>query len=90
MYKFTASERFWKHFNKLTERQKERANKTFEIFKRNPFDSRLRAHKINSLSASYGKTVYAADVEADLRVVFYIEGNVVYTLDIGSHKIYRP
>jgi len=49
----------------------------------------LRAHKINSLSAYYGKTVYAAVIEGDLRAAFYVEGDVTFTVDIGSHAIYR-
>jgi hypothetical protein len=27
--------------------------------------------------------------EANLRVIFYIDGNLVLTVDIGSHDIYR-
>ena len=50
----------------------------------------MRTHKINRLSAAYGKTVYAVEVERDLRVVFYLEGGTVFTLDIGTHAIYRP
>jgi hypothetical protein len=59
------------------------------IFKVNPFDPRLRTHKIHKLSARYGRTIYAAEIEADLRTVFYIEGDVVVTVDIGSHDLYR-
>jgi hypothetical protein len=49
----------------------------------------LRAHKINSLSAYYGKTVYAAEIEGDLHTAFYVEGEMIFTADIGSHAIYR-
>jgi mRNA-degrading endonuclease YafQ of YafQ-DinJ toxin-antitoxin module len=59
------------------------------IFKQNPFDSRLRSHKIHKLSARFSRVIYAAEIEADLRVVFYIEGNTVVTVDIGSHDLYR-
>lgn len=58
----------------------------FSIFKEDPFHSRLRVHK---LSARYGRTIHAADVEGDLRVVFYIESDLVVTVDIGSHDISR-
>ena len=60
-----------------------------EHLKQNPFDPRLRAHKIRKLSARYGRAIYAADIEGDLRVVFYIEGNCVVTVDIGTHDIYK-
>ncbi|MBA2433887.1 MAG: hypothetical protein H0V54_02155 [Chthoniobacterales bacterium] len=49
----------------------------------------MRPHKIHKLSARYGRTIFAVDVEADLRVVFYIEGDLVVTVDIGAHGIYR-
>ena len=88
-YRFQASRAFWKSFTKLPERQQVSAKAAFKIFKTNPFDPRLRAHKINSLSAYYGKTIYAAEIEGDLRAAFYVESDVIFTVDIGSHAIYR-
>ena len=88
-YRFRASRAFWRNFAKLTAQQQENARKVFVIFKQNPFDGRLRSHKIHKLSARYGHTIYAAEIEADLRVVFYVEGNTVVTVDIGSHDLYR-
>jgi len=60
-----------------------------EIFKENPFDARLRSHKIHKLSARYGRIIYAVEIEANLRALFYIEGDMVVTVDIGSHDLYR-
>ena len=88
-YRFTATRTFWRSFGKLSVQQQERARKAFATFKENPFDPRLRSHKIHKLSARYGRIIYAAEIEADLRVVFYIEENLVVTVDIGSHDIYR-
>jgi mRNA-degrading endonuclease YafQ of YafQ-DinJ toxin-antitoxin module len=73
----------------LPSQQQQKARKTFLIFKRDPFDPRLRSHKIHRLTARYGRTIYAAEIEANLRAVFYVEGDVVVTVDIGSHDIYR-
>lgn len=61
----------------------------FGIFKVNPFDPRLRPHKIHKLSAAYGKTMHSVSIAGDLRAVFYIEGNTVWSVDIGTHAIYR-
>lgn len=88
-FRFKASRAFWKSFSKLSERQKASAKTAFKIFKANPFDTRLRAHKINSLSAYYGKIIYSIEIESDLRAVFYTEGETIFTVDIGSHAIYR-
>jgi len=80
---------FWRSFGKLPAQQQHRAREAFIIFKQNPFDSRLRSHKIQKLSARYGRVIYAAEIEADLQVMFYVEGKTVVTIDIGSHDLYR-
>ncbi|MST93886.1 MAG: hypothetical protein EXS33_01195 [Pedosphaera sp.] len=59
------------------------------MLKNDPFDPRLRTHKIHHFSAALGRTVYAADLEADLRVVFYLDGKMVRTVDIGTHDLYK-
>ena len=88
-YRFRATRAFWRSFEKLPAEQQRRARQAFVIFKQNPFDSRLRSHKIQKLSARYARAIYAAEIEADLRVLFYIEGDVAVTVDIGSHALYR-
>jgi len=70
--------------------QKAAAKKAFVIFKQNPFDPRLRPHKIHRLSAEYGVTIHAVCIEGDLRVVFYVQGDTVWSVDVGTHAIYRP
>ena len=74
---------------RLTQPPLQGTRKAFAIFKQNPFDPRLRSHKIQKLSARYARVIYAAEIEADWRVVFYIEGDVVMTVDIDSHDLYR-
>lgn len=88
-YRFKPTQRFWESFYALSPTQKDSARRAWKIFKESPFDPRLRSHKIHKLSARYGRTIYAAEIEADLRVVFYVEGDTVVTVDIGSHDIYR-
>jgi mRNA-degrading endonuclease YafQ of YafQ-DinJ toxin-antitoxin module len=88
--RFKASETFWRNFYLLNSQQKESTRKAWAIFKANPFDPRLRAHKIHRLSAALGGTVYAVKIEADLRVVSYLHGDIVRTVDIGTHDVYRP
>jgi hypothetical protein len=88
-YIFKASDQYWSAFYDLSASQKESARKAWKIFKENPFDPRLRAHKINKLSDHYGRTIFAVDIEADLRVVFYLRDNVVFTIDIGTHDLYN-
>jgi hypothetical protein len=89
MYKFQASETFWKKFYRLSPEQKESVRRVWATFKLDPFDTRLGTHKINNLSARFRKTIYSVVIETDLRAVFYVEGDTVWTVDIGTHAVYR-
>ena len=88
-YRYKPTQRFWESFYDLTSQQKDSARRAWKVFKENPFDPRLRAHKIHKLSAYYGRTVFSVEIQADLRVVFYVEGDVIVTVDIGTHAIYK-
>jgi len=88
-YRFKPTQGFWESFSQLSPSQKDSTRRAWKIFKENPFDPRLRSHKIHRLSARYGRTIYAAEIEADLRVVFYVDRDTVVIVDIGSHDLYR-
>ena len=88
-YIFRASPDFWKCFYALPNAQKASARAAWRIFKKKPFDPRLRTHKIRRLSAAFKRTVHAVVIEGDLRAVFYIDGNTVFTFAIGTHDIYK-
>ena len=88
-YQFKATRRFWKSFDSLTDRQKAAARAAWELFERNPFDPRLRPHKIHRLTAEYGVTIHSICVEGDLRVIFLVEGSIIWSVDIGTHALYR-
>ena len=88
-YRFAATPSFKKALAKLTSSQKTSAKKAFTIFKTNPFDSRLRTHKIHGLSARLGRTIYSVWIQKDLRALFYLDKDVAVSIDIGQHRIYR-
>lgn len=88
-YRFRAARSFRRALLNFSRDQKRSAKAAFLVFKEDPFDPRLRTHKIHKLSAAYGKTIYAVYLEADLRAVFYVEGGTVWSVDIGTHAIYR-
>jgi hypothetical protein len=88
-YRFRATEKFWTSFYRLSPQQKESCRRAWAIFKVNPFDARLRTHKIHRLSARHRKTIYAAALEDDLRLLFYLEGDTVTSLIIGTHDAYE-
>jgi hypothetical protein len=88
-YRYQATKTFWDNFYSLPSAQKESARRAWKIFKQDPFDPRLRTHKIHRLSALMRRTVHAVEIETDLRVVFYVEGDVVMSFNIGTHDIYK-
>ncbi|MDA1278266.1 MAG: hypothetical protein O2960_30080 [Verrucomicrobia bacterium] len=88
-YRYRATETFWESFYDLRPEQKASVRRAWEIFKQNPFDPRLGTHKIHRLSAIYKRTVYAVNVEDDLRVVFIIEADAVWSLEVGTHDLYK-
>jgi mRNA-degrading endonuclease YafQ of YafQ-DinJ toxin-antitoxin module len=88
-YKFKASEQFWKNFHQLSSAEKASVRYAWEIFKEDPFDPRLKTHKIHRLSSEAKRAVFSVWIEDDLRAVFYIAGDTVFTIDIGTHTIYK-
>src|SRR6266550_6827569 len=76
---------FWRSFGKLSAQQQRNARRRFLFSNRTLF---IRAC-VPTRSTNSPPVIYAAEIEADLRVLFYIEGDVVVTVDIGSHALYR-
>ena len=88
-YRFKATPAFRKALSHLSPSQKQSAKKAFALFKADPFDPRLRTHKIHHLSSTLKRTIYAVRVEGDLRSIFYLNGADVVSVDIGTHAIYQ-
>jgi mRNA-degrading endonuclease RelE of RelBE toxin-antitoxin system len=88
-YRYEAAPTFWRSYRKLRPEHQQAAKRAWQIFKHDPFNPRLGTHKIHALSARAKETVYSVIVATDLRVIFVLRGSVVYTLDIGSHALYR-
>jgi hypothetical protein len=88
-YVFKRTPQFRKSFDGLDPAQQKAAKEAFKIFKANPFDPRLRTHKINRLTSLLKHTVHSVTIDGDLRAVFTIRKNEVISLDIGTHAIYK-
>ncbi|MGA2540370.1 MAG: hypothetical protein ABSG78_02275 [Verrucomicrobiota bacterium] len=88
-YRFRAAKSFWRSWSRLSDVQQRAARLAFPVFKANPFDPRLQAHKIHRLSAVYGRTIYAMEIAGDLRATFYVEGETVWSVSIGTHDLYK-
>ena len=87
--RYLATPQFWRSYGRLSESQRASTMRAWRVFKEDPFDPRLKTHRIASLSARAGRTVHSVWIEGDLRAVFYLDGADVVSIDIGTHAIYR-
>lgn len=76
---------FERAFNRLPVDIQERAEAALEIFRNNPFDTKLRTHKLSGGL----KQFYAVSVDFRTRIVFWIRNEVAFLHDIGDHDMYR-
>ena len=88
-YSYKTTPTFRKALANLSPAQKDSARRAFAAFKNDLFDARLHVHKIHALSARFRRTIYSARVEGDLRAIFYLDGDIVISVDIGSHDLNR-
>jgi len=80
------SPRFEKHYRKLPKRIKEIAKKKEKIFRDNPFDPRLKTHKLSGKH----KEVWAFWITYSYRIKFlFLSDEEVLYLEIGTHEIYK-
>jgi len=80
------SEKFLKSLEKLPEKIIEKAGIKEKIFRENPFDSRLRTHKLHGKE----KEAWAFWIDYVYRIKFiFLSDEEVLFLDIGTHEIYK-
>ena len=77
--------KFIKYKKKLSEKEKIKLRQSFEIFKNNPFDSRIKTHKLKAELKDY----WAFKISYSSRIIFrFLDNNTVFFIDIGNHNIY--
>ncbi len=80
------SPRFRKQFKKLPKEVKEKALICEKLFRRNPFDPKLKTHKLHGTMKEY----WAFSISYGYRIGFtFITGDLVRFHDIGTHDIYK-
>lgn len=83
MISITYSERFKKHYKKLTEIEKNQFKNKLRKFVENPTTPSLRTKKIQGTDG-----LFEFSVNMDIRVIWYYEGtDLVILVDIGHHDI---
>jgi addiction module RelE/StbE family toxin len=77
---------FLRNYNNLPEFVKNKAEEREIIFRKNPFDKRLKTHKLSGKFSDF----WSFSVDYSYRIVFEFEsGNVVIFHKIGNHSIYK-
>lgn len=78
--------RFDKNYKRLPKELKERAKSKEKIFRKDPFDPRLKTHKLSGKE----KECWAFWIDYHYRIKFiFLDGDEVLFLDIGTHEIYK-
>ncbi len=79
------SSKFTRQFKRLPNEVKESALKCEKFFRINPFDPKLKTHKLHGTMKEY----WAFSISFKYRIGFtFIDSNIVRFHAIGSHDIY--
>ena len=85
MLKITYSERFQKHYKKLSADEKAQFRRKLDVFADNPLHPSLRTKHIKGTDG-----LFEFSVNMDIRVIWFYEGDsLVAFIDIGHHDILR-
>lgn len=80
------SKNFLKQLSRLPKRLIDQAQEKENIFKTNPFDSRLDTHKLHGKD----KDSWSFSITHKYRIKFiFLGSNHILFLEIGTHDIYR-
>ena len=77
---------FEKYKNKLSDKKTGQLKKKLLIFKKDPFDKKLKTHKLKGNLKNY----WSFSVSYSDRILFrFIDDETVFFIDIGNHNIYK-
>lgn len=85
MLQITFTERFQKHYKRLTDIEKKAPKKKLTIFAENPMHPSLRTKRMQGTDA-----LFEFSVNMDIRVIwFYEDESLVALIDVGHHDILK-
>ncbi|MBU1015391.1 type II toxin-antitoxin system mRNA interferase toxin, RelE/StbE family [Patescibacteria group bacterium] len=83
--KISYSPEFERRYRRLPLEAKRKAESKEEIFRQNPFDPRLKTHKLHGRLGNY----WAFSVDHMYRIVFLFEKEGVRFSAVGDHSLYK-
>lgn len=78
--------KFDKSYKKLRKEVKDRAKEKEEIFRKNPFDPKLKTHKLHGKEKEHW--AFWVDYNYRIKFIFLLDEEVLF-LDVGTHGIYK-
>ncbi len=85
MLQITYTDRFKKHYKKLSSEEKDLFKRKLSLFAGNPLHPSLRVKRIQGTA-----DLFEFSVNMDIRVIWFYEGDrLVALVDIGHHDILR-
>jgi addiction module RelE/StbE family toxin len=83
--KIIYSQQFQKEFRDMSEEIKDKAEQREKIFRENPFDIRLKTHKLSGRLYD----LWSFSIDYRYRIIFeFIDGDKIVFHVIGDHSIY--
>jgi addiction module RelE/StbE family toxin len=80
------SPKFRRQYKKLSKEVKARAEKREVMFRKNPFDPKLKTHKLHGSQAGF----MSFSVDYSYRIIFeFADADTVIFYEIGTHDIYE-
>jgi mRNA-degrading endonuclease YafQ of YafQ-DinJ toxin-antitoxin module len=79
--KLAVTSPFRRRAKKLTQPERQALERALQRFQANPFDPRLRTHKLTGELSGY----WAFSVLYDLRVICSLDADIATLITIGSH-----
>lgn len=80
------SSKFAKEYKQLSQKIKSQAEKKEKIFRKNPFDPRLKTHKLTGKLKQY----HAFSIDYQYRIIFErIDTETIWFHSVGTHEVYR-
>jgi addiction module RelE/StbE family toxin len=84
--KIIYSSKFAKEYKRLPLKIKKTAEKKEDIFRKNPFESSLRTHKLTGKLKEY----YSFSIDYQYRIIFeFVKKNIIWFHSVGTHEIYK-
>lgn len=81
---------FIRSYKKLPKEIKELAKKKEKIFRKNPFDPRLKTHKLQGRFKGKLEKYWSFSIGYKYRIIFrFLNRNTVRFYKVGTHRIYQ-